>query len=156
MPTNDSDALAKAIAEQNRNQNEFNQRMVEALERLNQPRVDPKEEAQKEAARKARLASVKALQEREKGKQSICAHQEKDDGTGQLLWKINWMRNSDGVWRGLCTICSKTISPEKCEQDEYNRLVVQTLNYKKAGAAPLNFAAVENYRRAVEAKAATR
>lgn len=102
-------------------------------------------EAQRMMA-EARARTVQAAAERKAKEQTRCTHRR--TYRGERYWKIAWMRNSDGVWRGVCQICSTTISPENLPQQEYARFVQESLDPQTAGSSALNPDAVENRRKA--------
>ncbi len=103
---------------------------------------DPRTVAQRESLRKAKLATIARQQDTQRRTQGACAHKRKDLNEQIPSYRISWLRNSDGVWRGVCHLCNKMISPTTCTPDEYKQLFRDSLDQLTAGAAPLNLHAV--------------
>jgi hypothetical protein len=118
--------------------------LVEAVTAAKGPSA--KEVETQRAMAEARARTAQAAAERKAKEQSRCTHRR--TYRGERYWKIAWMRNSDGVWRGVCQICSTAISPENLPQQEYARFVQESLDAQTAGAAALNQDAIENRRKA--------
>jgi hypothetical protein len=118
--------------------------LVEAVTAAKGPSA--KEAETQRAMAEARARTAQAAADRKAKEQSRCIHRR--TYRGERYWKIAWMRNSDGVWRGVCQICSTTISPENLPQQDYARLVQESLDAQTAGSAALNQDAIENRRKA--------
>jgi hypothetical protein len=106
------------------------------IEEARKPVIDPAEEARKAEEKRQWRATREAAAQRKIEAEAMCAHSEIYRGVKSF--HIVWLRNSDGVWRGVCTRCQKVFSPETLSRSEYNRWVDNTLDVSTAAAAPVS------------------